>query len=242
MYMYKKILISVILVILSVLVFSGNVAAKEVLSAEIKLKDGTVVIGEVPIILVKIDGKSIKVEDIASIRFITEEPAANSIEEIPKGTVEESFRWKKKEGIIVTATGNRVEGCDEFVDELIKVIPNATRWGSRHLLDFTESNKDLGPIVSTHTIFTVRPDNLEELENLEDKYPQLLPMSCTELKSYSFPLVCLSLDSKGRIRGVIITYRIVILPLAKLLTRNALPLDTPFWYDEDGQLQLKQKK
>ena len=152
----------------------------------------------------------------------------------------ESFTWDREEGIIITATGDRVEGCDEFVDELRKVILKATRAGSRHLLDFTENKRDLESLRNNHTIFTIRPDltirpeNLEELENLEAKHPDLVPLSCSKLKSYSFPLICFSRDDNGKIRGVIITDEVTP-SLAKLLVKDALPLDVPFWY-EDEQL------
>jgi len=228
---YKKIWIIVISVIL-ILTISGSVVAKEILSAKIELKDGTVIVGEISIILVKTkDGKFIKVEDIVSIWFLTETPSVNSSEKLSKET--ESFTWDRQEGIIVTATGNRVEGCDEFVKELRKVL-HVSRWGSVTLLDFTENKKDLESMRNRHTIFTIRPENLEELEKLEAKHPDLLPLSCSKLKSYSFPLLYFSRDDNGKIRGVIIIDEVTPL-LAKLLTESALPLDIPL----DERLEKK---
>ena len=141
--------------------------------------------------------------------------------------------WDRQEKVIVTATGNRVEGCDEFFEELRKVL-HVSRWGSISLLDFTENKNDLEAMRNRHTIFTIRPKNLEELEKLEAKHPDLLPLSCKKLKSYSFPLLYFSRDDNGKIRGVIIIDEVTPL-LAKLLTESALPLDIPL----DERLEKK---
>jgi hypothetical protein len=148
---------------------------------------------------------------------------------------ETSFTWNRGEHLMVTATGDRVDGCDEFVNELRKIIPGANKCGSRHLLDFTENSRDLKSLVSRHTIFTIRPEELEQLESLKAKCPKLVPFSCDELKSYCFPLLYFSRDDKGKIRGVIIAGEVTPL-LAKLLTKNVLPLNVAFWY-EDGQIK-----
>ena len=232
--MKKKIWILVISVIL-ILTFPGSIIAKEVLSAKIELKDGSVIIGEIPIILVKTkDGKFIKVEDIVSIWFLTETPSANSIEKPLKET--ESFTWNRREGIIVTVTGNRAEGYEEFVEELRKVLLDVCRWGSRSLLDFAEKKKDIESIKNRHTIFIIRPENIEQLEKLEARHPELLPLPYSKLKSCPFPLLYFSRDDSGKIRGVIVIDKVTPL-LAKLLTRDALPLDVPIQY-KDGQLQI----
>ena len=152
---------------------------------------------------------------------------------------EKSFTWDQREGMIITATGNRVKGCDEFVEELRKVLSGVARWGSRSLLDFTENKRELEEMRNSHTVFMIRPENLEELEKLEAKHPDLLPASCSELKSYSFPLLYFSRDDNKKIRGVIITDEVTPL-LAKLLTENALPLDVPLEY-KNGQLQILKK-
>ena len=154
---------------------------------------------------------------------------------------EKSFTWNRREGIIITSTGDdRVEGYYGFVKELDKAFPNLCKAGSHSLLDFTKDKIDLESMRNTHTIFTIRPDitvkpeNLEELGNLEAKHPDLVPLSCNKLKYYSFPLICFSRDLNGKIRGVIIADEVTP-SLARLLIRDALPLDVPFWY-EDEQL------
>ena len=146
-----------------------------------------------------------------------------------------SFAWDKEERITITVTCNRVEGYEEFVEEMRKVLPNICRWGSRSLLDFTKSEEEMNSIRSTHTIFMIRPENLEELEKLEVEHADLVPIAYSELKSYVFPLLYFSRDHKGKIRGVLVANK-VTLSLAKLLVKKELLLDTPFWF-EDGQLK-----
>lgn len=147
----------------------------------------------------------------------------------------ESFTWNPKEGVIITVTGNRVEGYKEFIEEIRKVLLDVSRWRSRFLIDFTKKEEDLASIRKTHTIFMIRQENLEQLKNLEAEHSSLLPLPYSELKSYSFPLLYFSRGDDKKIRGVIIAD--VVTPLlAKLLTEKALPLDVPFRY-ENGQLK-----
>lgn len=147
----------------------------------------------------------------------------------------ENFTWNPKEGVIITVTGNRVEGYKKFVEEIRKVLPDVCRWGSRFLIDFTKNEGELASIRNAHTIFMIRQENLEQLKNLEAEHPNLLPLPYSELKSYSFPLLYFSRGDDKKIRGIIIAD--VVTPLlAKLLTEKALPLDVPFRY-ENGQLR-----
>jgi hypothetical protein len=148
---------------------------------------------------------------------------------------EDSFTWDKIELVIITATSNRVDGFDEFVEEVKKVLLNIANWQSRSILDITKDKSHLELLKDNHTIFTIRPENIEELEKLEANHPDLLPITCSKLKSYSFPLLYFSRDNKGKIRGVIITNEVTPL-LATLLTKDALPLDIAFWH-EDEQLK-----
>jgi hypothetical protein len=69
--MYKKIWILVILVIL-ILSFSGGITAKEILSAKIELKDGSVIIGEIeePLIISVETEDGIKEIDIKDIVYL----------------------------------------------------------------------------------------------------------------------------------------------------------------------------
>ena len=151
---------------------------------------------------------------------------------------EKSFTWDQREGAIIITAGNRVKGCDEFVKELRKVL-HVSSWGSVSLLDFTENERDLEKMRNSHTVFMIRPGNLEELEKLEAKHPDLLPLSCSKLKSYSFPLLYFSRDDNKKIRGVIITDEVTPL-LAKSLTEDALLLNVPLEY-KNGQLQILKK-
>jgi hypothetical protein len=91
----------------------------------------------------------------------------------------------------------------------------------------------------------IRPKNIKELEKLEAEYPELVPLSCSKLKSCSFPLLYFSRDDKGKIRGVIITNKVTPL-LVKLLTKGELPLNIPFlnipFRYENGQLLILEQK
>ena len=152
----------------------------------------------------------------------------------------ESFTWNPKEEVIITVTGNRVEGYKEFIEEIRKVLLDVCRWGSTTLIDFTKREEDMNSIRNTHTIFMIRPENLEQLEKLEAKHLNLIPLPYSELKFYSFPLLYFSRGDDKKIRGVIIAD--VVTPLlAKLLVKEELPLNTPLQY-KDGQLLILERK
>jgi hypothetical protein len=153
----------------------------------------------------------------------------------------ETFTWNLREELLVVAIGDsRVEGFREFVIELDKVLPGIGGWGRESILYLATDKKDLKNMRDNHTIFVIRPENLEEFKTLEAKYPELLPLSYGKLISYSFPLVYFSRDNNGKIRGVIVVDEVTSL-LAKLLTKEGLPLNAPFWY-ENGQLKKIEKE
>jgi membrane-associated HD superfamily phosphohydrolase len=242
--MKKKIWILVISVIL-ILTFSGSIIAKEVLSAKIELKDGSVIIGEVqkPLtILVETKQGELKIElkDIVSIQFSTETSFTKEISSVKSG----SFELKQIKYLIITVTGNRTEGYEKFVEEMEKVIPDVCRWGSRSLVDFTEIEEDMKAIKDSYTIFLLRPDNIEQLKDLKAKYPNLVPCSYAKLKVYLKFNPCLFYffyDAQtDKIRGIIIAEK-VDASLVKLLVEKELPLDTLFQY-KDGQLKEIEKK
>jgi hypothetical protein len=153
---------------------------------------------------------------------------------------EKSFTWDRREELIVIAAGN-VEGFYEFIIELDRILPGISGWGREHILDFMTNKEDLKKVRDNHTIFTIRPKNIKELKKLEAKYADWMPIAYSELKSHSFPLFCFSRGDKGKIRGVIITDEVTS-SLAKLLTREELPLNTPFRYENGQLLILEQKK
>jgi len=165
---------------------------------------------------------------------------------------EKTFTWNpndKRERVIVTVTGRpRVNNYDEFAEEIRKVVSIVDRWGAPSLL-YWEGEKVEGKVTrldiirSCHTIFMVQPECLYDLESLEAKYPDLLPISTEKLKSYlktySYPLLYFSLDYTGMLRGVIIAEE-VSPSLAELLTKKPSPLDTPLQYKE-GELEKPMK-
>ena len=172
--MYKKIWILVISVIL-ILIFSGSIIAKEILSAKIELKDGSVIIGEIqkPLIIsveTKQGELKIKLKNIVSIQFSTETSFTKEISSIKSG----SFELKQIKYLIVTMTGDQIKGHKEFIKEMRKVISDTCDWGSRSLVDFTEREEDVKAIKDSYTIFLLRPDNIEQLKDLKAKYPNLV--------------------------------------------------------------------
>ena len=241
---YKKILILVISAIL-ILTLSGSIIAKDVLSAKVELKDGSVIIGEIqkPLIIsveTKQGESKIKLEDIVSIQFSTETSFTKEISSVKSG----SFELKKIKSLIVTVTGNRTEGYEKFVGEIRKVMPDVCRWGSESLVDFTEKEEDLRAIKNSYTIFLLRPDNIEQLKNLQAKYPNLVPYSYPKLTFYLKFNPCLLYffyDAQiDKVRGIIITEK-VDASLAKLLVEKELPLDTLLQY-KNGQLKKIEEK
>jgi len=166
--------------------------------------------------------------------------------------LKKSFTWNpkdKRERVIVTVTGRpRVNNYDEFAQEMRKVVSTVDRWGAPSLLYWEGEKVEEGGatrleiIKNHHTIFMVRPENLYDFENLEAKYPDLLPIPTEKLKSllktYGYPLLYFSLDYTGMLRGVIIAKEVTS-SLANLLTEKPIPLDTPLRYknEELGKLE-----
>ena len=153
--------------------------------------------------------------------------------------VEDTFQWEQDARIIFTNTGeDRVTGDVEFFEEMHKTFPGISGWGRPSLLPVLEER--LEQVMISNTVFMVWPENLTDLEKVEQKYPNLLPVTCSKLKSYSPPFFYFSRDKQtGKIRGVVISIR-VYPSLANMLTKK-VPLDTAFWY-ENGQLQILKKK
>jgi len=240
--MNKKILMVILLVSL-ILGFSGNVIAEEV-SVKIELKDGSVIVGEIkePLII-SVDTKygtlKIKFKDIVSIQVPKQEPLVEPAPKKPSEKVEDAFQWEQNTSIIFTNTGeDMVSGYKEFWEELHKTFPRLSGWCRRSLLPVLEER--LERVKTSNTVFMVQPENLTDLEKVEQKYPNLLPVTCSKLRCYSPPFFYFSRDKQtDKIRGVIISTNVYPL-LANALTKK-VPLDTAFWY-KNGQLQILKKK
>jgi len=85
-------------------------------------------------------------------------------------------------------------------------------------------------------------EGIQEYWNLENKYPDLCPLSCdtleSELNSHSSPLIYFSQDiGAEKLRGIIVADQ-VDASLAELLSGgDGVPLDVSFRY-ENGQLEI----
>ena len=192
-------------------------------------------------------------------RVLTEKPIPldtllgyenGKLEKAKKGKKKEeekgkTFTWNYKKRLIVTFTGRPfTAGFKEFAKEAQKVYGRGfNAWGTRSLLDYAKNKERIEVIRSNNTIFTVRPESLYDLEDLEAEYPDLLPIPAEKLKSYlktyGYPLLYFSLDYTGILRGVIIAKE-VSPPLAKLLTKKPILLDTPLQY-KNGKLEKMEK-
>ena len=172
--------------------------------------------------------------DTSLIKLLTEKALPL---DVPLEYISSDFTWNLQNPLILTyfTARPRVKGANEKLwEELVKIL-RMNIWGRTSLVSMEE--KDIRRLTESHTIFLIHPKNLKYLQDLETKYPDLLPLSCSKLKTYPFPLFYFSRNAEtGRVRGVIITDEFTLL-LARLLTENALSLNVPFWY-KNGQLQI----
>ena len=135
---------------------------------------------------------------------------------------------------------NEVGGFMDFWEELNSLYEHVSLLGGYPLVEGAE--KHLESIRKCNSILVISPipEGIQEFRDLENKYPDLCPISSAELEidleSYSFPLLYFSCDIQSdKIRGIIVTEE-VSSSLAELLSEG-IPLDTPFRY-ENGQLQI----
>ena len=241
--MYKKILILVISAIL-ILTFSGSIIAKEVLSAKIELKDGSVITGEIEKLIISIktkDGvKEVGTEDIVFLQM-------NIISSSPETTIGGSV-WRLESPWYIITGKTSPRGWREFRGIIEKSIGERGGllggYSGQVLVEHAE--KHLKSIRQSNIIFLILPKAKEfkALQELWKKYPELFPLSCdklNELSSDISPLIYLAYDMQAeRLRGVVVADKVDSL-LAKLLAEEELPLNTPLQY-KDGQLkEIKEK-
>ena len=138
-----------------------------------------------------------------------------------------------------------VEGVFDFYCKMnLLLIGEANvEEGVSYLPEFSLITEYLKSIKKSNTIL-ILPWNSEGMlkyRELENKYPDLCPLSCdeleSELESYSSPLLYFSRDSQAdKIRGIIVSGN-VNSSLAELMIKEGVPLDVPFRY-ENGQWQI----
>ena len=145
--------------------------------------------------------------------------------------------------LICISTGESVEGAEPFWEELIKNMDISIHMRPS-LIPVGEDLQWL----NRNTIYLNHPKNLKCLQDLEAKYPELLPLSYNELKSelefYSLPLFYFSRDTKtGKIRGIIVADRVCPLLAEAMIKEGVVPLNVSFQYenvqcyDEDYDVQ-----
>jgi len=135
---------------------------------------------------------------------------------------------------------NQVEGFRDFCEELEFLYEHVGLLGGYPL---TEVEEYLEMAKECNSILIISPtsEGIQEFRDLENKYPDLCPISCDELESeiesHSLPLIYFSQDiGAEKLRGIIVASQ-VDPSLAKLLSEGVL-LDIPFRY-ENGLLILE---
>ena len=136
---------------------------------------------------------------------------------------------------------NWVEGFFNFCEEIELIYGPTSTLGGYPLVEGVE--KYLENIRECNSILIIPPipEGIQDFRDLENKYPDLCPLSCDELEyeleSHSSPLLYFSRDLQAdKIRGIIVADQ-VDTSLAELLSAEDIPLDVSFRY-ENGQLQI----
>lgn len=134
---------------------------------------------------------------------------------------------------------NQVGGVKKFCDKLESFYgdENVGLLGGYPLVEGVE--KYFESIKVCNSILIV-PPFFQEYRDLENKYPDLCPLSCdnleSELESHSSPLLYFSQDiGADKIRGIIVANHVN--PTLAELLGEGVPLDVSFRY-ENGQLQI----
>jgi hypothetical protein len=137
---------------------------------------------------------------------------------------------------------NSVEGFMDFHEKMELIYGPIGRVSGYPLVEGVERHLENIRKCNSILIFPQTPEGIQEYRNLENKYPDLCPLSCdtleSELSSHSSPLIYFSQDiGAGKLRGIIVADQ-VDASLAELLSGgDGVPLDISFRY-ENGQLQI----
>jgi len=136
---------------------------------------------------------------------------------------------------------NNVEGFLDFWEGMQLIYGRVSMLGGYPLVEGVE--RHLEDIRKSNSILVIPPipEGIQELRDLENKYPDLCPVSSEELEvkleSYSVPLLYFSYDAQAdRVRGIILADQ-VSSSLATLLGTKDIPLNVFFLY-ENEQLQI----
>jgi len=136
---------------------------------------------------------------------------------------------------------NQVEGFRDFWEEIESIYGPTGLLGGYPLVEGVERHLESIRECNSILVIPPTPEGIQEFRDLENKYPDLCPLSAAELEieleSYSFPLLYFSQDLQAdKIRGIIVAEEVDPL-LAGLLSAEDIPLDVSFRY-ENGQLQI----
>jgi cell division protein FtsB len=125
----------------------------------------------------------------------------------------------------------------EFVKEFDKTIGRGGLLGGYPLVEGV--GKYYSQIINNNDILVLSPAGIGEYEELEQKYPEIAPLSAQKLKGlmeeYGAPILYFT-KKHSMIRGIIVAYS-VDASLADLLLNKGVILNTPFRY-ENGQIKI----
>jgi len=187
--------------------------------------------------------KNIKI--ISIVIFVVLAVGLTSCGTTPSHTPPEMVHFESP--LYVIEGENHVEGFYDFVEEMETIYGDM--WVScvgeyslvgglvEGLEMYIEDIREGNSILVIHPI----PEGIQEFRDLEDKYPDLCPLSCdaleSELESHSSPLIYFTQDLlTDKLSGIIVADQVNAL-LAILLSAEDIPLDVPFRY-ENEQLQI----
>jgi len=136
---------------------------------------------------------------------------------------------------------NWVEGSRDFWEEMKLIYGKISFLGGYPLVEGVEGYLENIRECNSILVIPPIPEGIQDFRDLENKYPDLCPLSCdtleSELDSHSSPLLYFSQDLQAdKIRGIIVADQ-VDTSLAELLSAEDIPLDVSFRY-ENGQLQI----
>jgi hypothetical protein len=145
-----------------------------------------------------------------------------------------STNWKLQPTIYVITGDITPLGGIDFWQRAKELVGNVGIFGGYP--NFNGIEKYITSIRQSHSILLIdsASASLNELELLAEQYPELLPIPCNQLVTYSSPLVYFDTDEQRNvIRGIIIGDTVDI-TMANMLYESGIPLGVALRY-QNGQ-------
>jgi len=179
-----------------------------------------------------------KIEIISMVIFAVLAAGLAGCGTVPSSTVPEIVSLESP--LYIIGGENHVEGFMDFREEMHLIYQSTSAVSGYPLVEGIE--RHLEDIRKCNSILIIPPilEGIQEFCDLENKHPDLCPLSCeeleSELESHSSPLIYFSQDIVAyKIRGIIVADQVD--PVLAEFLSEGVPLDVSFRY-EDGQLQI----